>query len=86
VKQPDKRAPRPTGERNRSPGIRDAFTAGFTLVLTVLLFLAAGAWVDHKLGTSPILSLLGAGVGAAAAIYRIVRQARIPPRRDTDRR
>ena len=85
MSRPAERRPRRARE-SRIPGIGDAFTAGLTLVFTVLLFLMAGAWGDSKLGTSPGLSLFGAFIGAAAGIYRIHRQAVAPKRRDTEDR
>ena len=73
-------------ERDRMPSIGDAFTAGLTLVVTLLLFLAAGAWADSRFGTSPGLSLFGAFIGAAVGIYRLNRYAVVPTRRDTEDR
>lgn len=43
---------------------------GLQLAVTVGLFMAAGWWVDGKLGTKPLLTILGALGGGAAAFYR----------------
>jgi ATP synthase protein I len=40
---------------------------GTSLAVTVLLGLWIGHWLDKKLGTEPILFLVGAGLGLAAA-------------------
>jgi F0F1-type ATP synthase assembly protein I len=53
---------------------------GLTLALAVLLFLGLGAWVDSKLGTSPLLLVLGAFIGAAAGFYSLYYHIVIEPR------
>lgn len=40
---------------------------GTSLAVTVLLGLWIGRWLDKKLGTEPILFLVGAGLGLVAA-------------------
>jgi positive regulator of sigma E activity len=49
--------------------------------MTTLLFLLGGFWVDGKLGTVPILTILGAFVGGAAGFYSMYRHMVIEPRR-----
>lgn len=44
---------------------------GLQLAASVGLFLAGGWWVDGKLGTKPLLTILGALVGAAAGFYSL---------------
>jgi F0F1-type ATP synthase assembly protein I len=44
---------------------------GLQLAGSVGLFLAAGWWVDGKLGTRPLLTIVGALVGAAAGFYAL---------------
>ena len=53
---------------------------GLTLALAVLLFLGLGAWVDSKLGTAPLLLVLGAFVGAGAGFYSLYYHIVIEPR------
>jgi ATP synthase protein I len=57
---------------------------GLAWALSVLLFLAAGAWLDRKLGTSPILTILGAFVGAGAGFYSLYYHIVIEPRQRSD--
>jgi F0F1-type ATP synthase assembly protein I len=57
---------------------------GLTWALAVLLFLGIGAWVDSKLGTSPILMILGAFVGGAAGFYSLYHHIVIEPRERSD--
>jgi positive regulator of sigma E activity len=54
---------------------------GLAWALSVLLFLAAGAWLDGKLGTSPVLLVVGAFVGAGAGFYSLYYHVVIEPRR-----
>ena len=44
---------------------------GLQLAASVLLFLAAGRWLDRRIGTDPYLTVLGAFVGAAAGFYSL---------------
>lgn len=53
---------------------------GLTWALSVLLFLGAGAWVDSKIGTAPILLIVGAFVGGAAGFYSLYYHIVIEPR------
>jgi F0F1-type ATP synthase assembly protein I len=57
---------------------------GLAWALAVLLFLAVGAWLDGKLGTSPILTILGAFVGAGAGFYSLYYHIVIEPRQRSD--
>jgi len=60
---------------------------GLAWALSVLFFLAVGAWIDSKLGTSPLLLVLGAFVGAAAGFYSLYYHIVIEPRqREADRK
>jgi ATP synthase protein I len=53
---------------------------GLTLALSVLLFLGVGAWLDSRLGTGPLLLILGAFVGAGAGFYSLYYHIVIEPR------
>jgi F0F1-type ATP synthase assembly protein I len=58
---------------------------GLTWALAVLLFMGVGAWLDSKLGTAPILMVIGAFVGGAAGFYNLYYHIVIEPRqRDND--
>ena len=53
-------------------------TVGIELVLSVLVGLYGGKWLDHRFGTGPWLTLVGFGFGVAAgfrALYRAAQQA-----------
>jgi F0F1-type ATP synthase assembly protein I len=58
--------------------------AGFTLALSILLFLGAGMLLDRWLHTRPIFTLVGVLVGLGAGMYGfIVRVLAESPRRKT---
>jgi hypothetical protein len=44
---------------------------GFQWAASVGLFMAAGWWVDGKLGTVPLLTIVGALAGGAAGSYSL---------------
>lgn len=44
---------------------------GMTFALSTLLFLLVGNWADEKLGTSPVLAIVGTLVGASAGFYHL---------------
>ena len=46
---------------------------GMTFALSTLLFLLAGNWADEKLGTGPVLAIVGTLVGATAGFYSLYR-------------
>ena len=53
---------------------------GLTMALAVLLFMGIGAWVDSKLGSAPILMVIGAFVGGGAGFYNLYYHIVIEPR------
>lgn len=54
---------------------------GLQFVLSLLLFLYLGQWVDRKLGTSPWFMILGVFTGATAAFYSMYRKLKAEERR-----
>ncbi len=44
---------------------------GLAFALSTLLFLLVGWWIDTKLGTEPVLLIVGAFVGATAGFYSL---------------
>ena len=55
---------------------------GLQFVLSLLLFLYVGKWVDTKLGTSPWFLILGVFTGASAAFYSMYRALKAEERRE----
>ena len=48
--------------------------------MSVLLVMLVGAWVDSKGGTSPLVMILGAFIGAGAGGYSLYYHIVIEPR------
>jgi F0F1-type ATP synthase assembly protein I len=46
---------------------------GTSLAATVLLGVGAGRWIDVRLNSEPIFTLVGSFVGLAAALYGFFR-------------
>src|SRR5665647_675459 len=57
---------------------------GLQFVLSLLLFLYLGQWVDGKLGTSPWFMILGVFTGATAAFYSMYRKLKAEERREEE--
>ena len=63
----------------RGPGPSEAGSAasyagvGAQFVVSILFFLYLGKWLDGKLGTDPLLLIVGVFVGAAVGIYNMYR-------------
>ena len=49
------------------------FSVGLAFVLAIVMGVAAGLWLDTRLGTSPWLLLVFLGCGFAAGVLNIVR-------------
>ncbi len=46
---------------------------GFTVGFSILIGIGAGWWLDGKLGTRPIFTLIGLFLGLASAGYNLYR-------------
>jgi ATP synthase protein I len=65
----------PAGEPGwRSVG--ELISIGMTMVIATVIGLAAGYFADRWLGTGPWLTLIGLGLGIAAAFVSLFRVAR----------
>ncbi|MBW3534222.1 MAG: AtpZ/AtpI family protein [Gemmatimonadetes bacterium] len=71
--RPDRRSV--AGHMGRYAGL------GLQLAMAVGLFLAAGWWVDGKIGTTPLLTIVGALLGAGAGFYSLYYHLVVEPRR-----
>jgi ATP synthase protein I len=59
--------------------------AGAQFVVSILLFLYIGKWLDAKLGTAPWLLMIGVFVGASAGFYSFYRRIMAASRDRGDR-
>ena len=66
---------RPAGQPDPPPLNTAALVGiGLELVVSVVLFLFAGRWLDGWLGSEPWLMLLGALLGMAVGFYGLFRR------------
>jgi F0F1-type ATP synthase assembly protein I len=59
---------------------------GIQFVAAILVFLFAGQWVDKRLGTDGLFTIVGVFVGAGAAFYNMYRKVTAAQRRDDEER
>jgi F0F1-type ATP synthase assembly protein I len=71
AQRPDKG---PSGGGAGGPTPASFAGAGAQFVVSILLFLYVGKWLDAKLGTAPWLLMLGVFVGAGAGFYSFYRR------------
>lgn len=48
---------------------------GLTWTLSVLLFMGGGWWLDGRLGTTPLLTIVGAFIGAGGGFWYLIQEA-----------
>ncbi len=59
---------------------------GLQFALSILLFLYLGQWLDRRLGTEPLLLIVGVFTGAGGAFYSMYRTLTAESRRQADER
>jgi F0F1-type ATP synthase assembly protein I len=64
----------PAGDAPSGPSPATFAGAGVQFVVSILLFLYIGKWLDGKLGTAPWLLMAGVFVGAGAGFYSFYRR------------
>lgn len=67
---------REPNERERRPWRQLGFvlTVAFTFPVALLVGYGIGWWLDEKLGTSPLFSLVFLGLGFVAALLELMRE------------
>lgn len=83
---------RRTSEEGPDEGSPTAWTAvgqhagyGLTIAASLGFFMGLGWWVDGRTGTTPLLTVLGALLGAGGGFYSMYRDLVVEPR-ETARR
>lgn len=59
---------------------------GIQFAAAIILFLFAGQWVDKKLGTDGLFTIVGVFVGGGGAFYNMYRKISAAQRRDDEER
>ena len=57
----------------KTPGPMRYAGLGIQLAVTLLVFVLAGQWLDRKLGTGQILTVVAAFVGFGGSMYSLIR-------------
>jgi F0F1-type ATP synthase assembly protein I len=79
---PDKESPTRKAVRTYAQA-SEYLGLGFQFAATILVFLFVGHWLDGRLGTHPVLLVVGVFGGAAAGLLNLYRDlVRRPSRRD----
>lgn len=60
---------------NKREAFSLAMNLGWTMLFSLLIPLLAGIWLDRKLGTLPLFTLIGAVLGILAATLGVARIA-----------
>ncbi len=70
------------GETPESPLVQLAHHSGhgLTIALSTGLFLMAGWWLDGRVGTRPLFTIVGALVGAGAGFWSVIQHLLLRPR------
>jgi len=77
---------RPEDDTSREMGEGYALmTAGITFAVAVALFVVGGIWLDHRLGTLPLFTILGTIVGIGLAGFWLWQQIKRQARQDDTR-
>lgn len=80
---PEKDLPKGSENAHQSAWAASGKYAGLGLQLagSIGLFLWLGWVVDHRIGTTPLFTIVGAFVGAGGGFYSLYRQLILEPRR-----
>jgi len=75
----------PAGAAPGGPSPAQFAGSGVQFVVSILLFLYIGKWLDEKFGTEPWLLMLGVFVGAGAGFYSFYRRIMAASKHNGDR-
>lgn len=70
----------PSGEKDAWKALAELSTIGMTMVLSTVIGLAGGYFLDRWLGTKPWLTLIGLGLGIAAGFVNLFRSVKTAER------
>ena len=59
---------------------------GVQFAVAIVAFLFAGQWLDNRLGTNGLFTVVGVFVGAAGAFYNMYRKISAAQKRDDEER
>ena len=75
----------PTGDPSAWRALSELSTIGLALVIATVIGLAGGYYLDHWLGTSPWLTLIGLILGIVAGFVNLFRAVKRAEKNVNDR-
>jgi F0F1-type ATP synthase assembly protein I len=75
------RAPSPRGLSGA-----DFAGVGIQFAVAIIAFLFAGQWLDNRIGTKPVFTIVGVFLGAGAAFYNMYRKITAAQKKDDEAR
>ncbi len=81
----DEKRPRPTPGSGGLSGA-DFAGVGIQFAVAIILFLFVGQWLDRRVGTKSVFTLIGVFVGASAAFYNMYRKITAAQKKDDEER
>lgn len=67
------------GDKDKYRNLKDLAyysSLGLSVALSIFIGLFLGVWLDKKFGTTPVLTLIGLGMGIIAGFRNLVRAAK----------
>jgi F0F1-type ATP synthase assembly protein I len=77
---------RPQSSSNKRLSGADFAGVGVQFAVAIIAFLFAGQWLDNRLGTNGLFTIVGVFVGGGAAFYNMYRKITAAQRRDDEER
>ena len=59
---------------------------GIQFAAAIIIFLYAGQWVDNRIGTNGLFTIVGVFIGAGAAFYNMYRKISAAQKQDDEER
>jgi len=77
--------------QERTPSSRglsgaDFAGVGIQFAVAIIAFLFAGQWLDERIGTKPVFTIVGVFLGAGAAFYNMYRKITAAQKQDDESR